>query len=216
MIIDHVGLILFPNITLFRIIGRISLPIYAFLIAEGCRHTRNRKRYFGLIFAIAIIYQLVFLLFMQSLYQGILVTFSLSIAIIFTSEILISKESSSKDCTLASLGLLASIIVGFICPIIFADYGFIIDYEAWGIVLPVIIYFSPSKKVKIILFAVLISAMACFSKGIQWWALLSIPLIALYNGERGNRKMKYLFYIAYPLHLVIIYGIAILIAMLKR
>ena len=46
--------------------------------------------------------------------------------------------------------------------------------------------------------------------GIQYYALLSIPLLLLYSGKRGKRKMKYFFYIFYPLHLVIIYGIAML------
>ena len=45
MTCDHVGLQLFPDILIFRIIGRLAMPIYAFMIAEGCRHTRNRKKY---------------------------------------------------------------------------------------------------------------------------------------------------------------------------
>ena len=50
---------------------------------------------------------------------------------------------------------------------------------------------------------------------LQWWSILTIPLLALYNGERGKAKMKYVFYIFYPAHLVILYGIAILIQLLK-
>ena len=46
MFIDHMGFIFFPNITVFRIVGRIALPIYAFMIAEGCRYTRNKIKYF--------------------------------------------------------------------------------------------------------------------------------------------------------------------------
>ena len=44
MIVDHVGAV-FPTPDAFRVIGRMAFPIYAFLIAEGCRHTRNRQRY---------------------------------------------------------------------------------------------------------------------------------------------------------------------------
>lgn len=45
MFIDHIGAVFFPQVTLLRVIGRISFPLYAFLIAEGCRYTRDRGRY---------------------------------------------------------------------------------------------------------------------------------------------------------------------------
>ena len=45
MTIDHVGAYLLPQFTILRIIGRLSMPIYAFLIAEGCRHTHDRRKY---------------------------------------------------------------------------------------------------------------------------------------------------------------------------
>lgn len=44
MVIDHVGAV-FPVSDTLRVIGRMAFPIYAFLIAEGCRHTRDRQRY---------------------------------------------------------------------------------------------------------------------------------------------------------------------------
>lgn len=46
---------------------------------------------------------------------------------------------------------------------------------------------------------------------IQSFCLLSVIPLVLYNGKQGLRKLKYLFYIFYPTHLVIIEGIAILI-----
>lgn len=45
MLIDHVGLALLPQVTFLRIIGRIAFPIFAFLIAEGCRYTSSRWKY---------------------------------------------------------------------------------------------------------------------------------------------------------------------------
>ena len=50
MFIDHMGLIFFPGVELFRILGRIALPIFAFMIAEGCKYTKNRLRYFLSVF----------------------------------------------------------------------------------------------------------------------------------------------------------------------
>ena len=50
MLIDHVGMLLFPQVLLLRIIGRLAFPIYAFMIAEGCRYTKNKLRYFLMVF----------------------------------------------------------------------------------------------------------------------------------------------------------------------
>ena len=45
MILDHVGDNFFPDQIWMRIIGRMALPIFAFCIAEGFSHTRDRRRY---------------------------------------------------------------------------------------------------------------------------------------------------------------------------
>ena len=43
MLIDHIGAYLLPQVRILRIIGRIAFPIFAFMIAEGCRYTKNKK-----------------------------------------------------------------------------------------------------------------------------------------------------------------------------
>ena len=45
MIIDHIGAIFFPELTFIRYIGRISFPLYAFLISEGVAHTSSKQNY---------------------------------------------------------------------------------------------------------------------------------------------------------------------------
>lgn len=48
MIVDHIGAALpisRPLGPLMRNIGRMAFPLYAFFVAEGCRHTRSRERY---------------------------------------------------------------------------------------------------------------------------------------------------------------------------
>ncbi len=45
MIIDHIGAAFFPEVTLFRTIGRIAFPIFAYQLAKGYRHTSNLGEY---------------------------------------------------------------------------------------------------------------------------------------------------------------------------
>lgn len=45
MLIDHIGLVFFPEITFMRILGRIAFPIFAFQIAKGYVHTSSKFNY---------------------------------------------------------------------------------------------------------------------------------------------------------------------------
>ena len=47
MVIDHVGLLFFPQTAIFRYIGRVSMPLFAFAVSEGCRYTKNKTKHFG-------------------------------------------------------------------------------------------------------------------------------------------------------------------------
>ena len=55
MLCDHVGLMFFPQVSIFRIIGRLAFPIFAFMIAEGAHYTKRKARYFLTIFSLAAI-----------------------------------------------------------------------------------------------------------------------------------------------------------------
>ena len=213
MVLDHIGLVLFPSEIIFRILGRIAFPIYAFLIAEGCKHTKNRKKYLGLIAGMGIAFQIFYLVFMNDLYQGILITFSLSILLIFSIEALIKGEKLLYR-ILSVFVIIGALFVAVVCPILFGKYGFIIDYGIWGVTLPIFVYFLPNNKLRV-LFVALFLGVRGFTANFGWWPLMSVPFLALYNGERGKKGMKYFFYIFYPLHLVIIYGIAIAISIFK-
>ena len=55
MTIDHIGYFIFPQYTILRVIGRLAYPIFAYMIAEGCRYTKNKKRYLGTMLGMALI-----------------------------------------------------------------------------------------------------------------------------------------------------------------
>jgi hypothetical protein len=214
MIIDHVGYAFFPQVVSLRILGRLAFPIYAYMIAEGCTYTKNRKRYLASILSMGILFQLVYLVFMRSLYQGILITFSLSIGLIYSIDVLIHSDKLVKR-LLMILPIMFISFYGLICPELLEEYGFSIDYNIFGILLPVFIYFAPTKPLKLIFCAFVLIIMSSYTGFTQWFSLLTIPLLALYSGRRGKAKMKYFFYIAYPLHFVIIYVIMFAIRILK-
>ena len=222
MLLDHIGVWFFPDVDIFRILGRIAFPIFAYMIAEGCRYTKNRAKYLGMIAGMGILFQVVFFVAMESLYQGILVTFSLAIITIYSIDgILHAKKLWGRLAALAGLAFVVAFVV--ILPHVLSGTDFDIDYGVWGILLPVAVYFLPSRVWRVIGIAALLVARAihytAFPDGslglLQWFSLITIPLLALYNGERGRAKMKYVFYIFYPAHLVVLYGLAMLIELLK-
>ena len=205
MTCDHVGLQLFPDLLFLRILGRLALPIFAYMIAEGCRYTRNRKKYLLRMAALATVCQVVYFFAMGSLYQCILVTFSLSICLIYALDRLQSRPGTASR--LLALGTLAAV---FVLCVVLPDFlpGFEIDYGLMGVLLPVLIYFG--RPVQNYLLAGLILLGFAYG-GLQWWALAAIPLLAVYNDQRGKYNIGKLFYIYYPLHLVAIYGLSLLI-----
>ena len=209
MTIDHVGAMLFPESTWFRIVGRLAFPIFAYMIAEGCRYTRSKSRYLGLCIGVAALCQVVYFLFMDSLYQCILVTFSLSIGLIWVFDLAVKKKYPALWVA-AAIAMLGVYFLTEVLPLLLkhTDYG--IDYGFWGVMLPVCVYFSKTKSAKLLLSGLCLCMLGWLYRDVQWYALLALLLLALYNGQRGKWKLKYLFYIYYPAHLVAIYGLALL------
>ena len=210
MTLDHIGLYLLPQVQWLRILGRLSLPIYAYMIAEGCRYTHSRKGYFCRIAFLAAICQVVYFLAMGSLYQCILVTFSLSILLIACVERMRGAYTFANRLLL----VLAFAGAGFVCQVLpgllrGTDFG--VDYGILGVFLPVLAYLGKSRNQRVLLLSAGLVLLALTYGGIQWFALAGAGLLLAYSGERGKRPLGALFYLYYPLHLAVIYGIGLLI-----
>jgi len=212
MTCDHVGLHLLPQFPILRIIGRLAFPIFAYMIAEGCRYTKNRTRYFLTVFLSALVCQLVYLFVVQSLYQCILVTFSLSILLIYAGDYL---QNHLKNIWAWLLFVASMAAVAFFCeylPGLLPNTDFSVDYGFFGVLVPVWAFLGKSKFSSLVLLIVgLVNMTVLYGGGLQWYCFLALIPLALYNGQRGKWKMKYFFYIYYPLHLAAIYGIGLLL-----
>ena len=223
MLIDHVGLIFFPQYIIFRIIGRLAFPIFAFMIAEGCSHTRSKLRYFLTMSILALVCQVVYFVALGDLKMSVFVTFSISILLVYffnyVNKILFDAEYPGGVKIVALVTFFATLTaVYFINIFVNIDYGFP------GCIMPLFASILRSDKSSpdslkkldknhwhVLTMGACLLYMCCISRPIQFFSLLTLPLLLLYSGKRGKLKLKYFFYLFYPLHLVALYGIDLII-----
>ena len=229
MVCDHIGALIFPDILIFRMIGRIGFPIFAFLIAEGAKYTRNKLRHVLVMAGFATAMQVVYYIVSGSLEMNALVTFTLSLLIIYALDgfknNVFSDKPSPRRVVVSALLLAAAIALAIIM-----DQSFDLDYGLGGCLLPVFpaLFTTPkvsspprafktvdTKTFRVLALAIGTFALTIDAHSIQYLAILSIPILLLYSEKRGRLNMKYFFYVFYPLHLAILQGIAILISMNK-
>lgn len=217
MLIDHIGVLLLPEVNVLRIIGRISFPIFAFMIAEGCAKTGNKRQYFLSVFALGAACQVIYYLYDGSTYLGILITFSISILLIYSLQDL--KETAFSAA--ASRGRRLTALLAFpllVTAVYLANRYFTIDYGFWGCMIPVFasIFRKPSSLapscfdkldrlcVHVAMLGIGLVIISCERGGVQPYSLCSVPFLLLYSGIRGTWHMKSFFYIFYPAHLAAI------------
>ena len=199
MLLDHVGLMFFPGNALLRIIGRLAFPIFAFMIAEGCKYTRNRLRYFLQLFGLALGCQIVYFIADGSMYLSVLFTFSLAVLTIFALQYCKAKPRA----------LPILLFVTVVAAVYALNRIFEIDYGFFGCMLPVFAaafhntrFDKPLLNVAMLALGLVLLWLAL--GGFQLYALAAVPLLLCYSGRRGKIKMKYFFYIFYPAHLALL------------
>ena len=229
MLIDHVGLTFFPEHDIFRILGRLAFPLFAFFIAEGSRYSRHKLRRFCLILAIGLAFFAFYYVYDGTLYGNIFLTFSFSIALdhfLFECKRSICNGSQKARSIFIFVGFAATLCaVYYLYTLIHFEYGF------FGMLLPVLINLTNFKDIDCsirlrtldshaarIIFA-LVGLILLSIDGnlgtIQYYCLFALIPLTFYNGKIGTKKLKYAFYIFYPAHLIIIEGIAILLSYIK-
>lgn len=190
MTIDHIGLVLFPKFLFLRIIGRIAFPIFAYQLAVGFRKTSNRTRYALRLAAFSFVSQPVYSLIHR---HGLNIGFTLLAAffMLFLWEI--------KN----PVGKLLAIV--WIAAIFF--FGQPLEYGFYGIALIFCFYIFDGKPKETGISIVLLNLFYGFDTRawIQLYSLFTIPLI--YKEWKQSMSFpKWLFYVYYPLHLLVLYS----------
>lgn len=201
MVADHCAYYLMEHSTLLyevmRCFGRIAFPVFAFLIAEGFRHTRNRMKYFLQLLGFAVISEVPWYL-LNGLDGTHNVLFTLALGVLA----LAAFEALKKEDILCGAVILS--IAGF------ASWSGV-DYEWRGILMMLVFYllgnvsnpsFPSGRKAQ--LFCAFPLMMHYGTVG----ALLACLMIACYDGTRGlihGKVAKYGFYAFYPMHLYAFY-----------
>ncbi len=199
MALDHAGLILFGNALWMRALGRLAFPLYAFFIAEGFRYTKNRMRYFLSVFLLGLGCQIVCEIASPGEVLGVLITFSFSLLLMEC----VRRTKEDRRYLLLCLFAFPTVLV--FCHFFPVDYGFL------GVLLPVLASLFQNRWARLSAFALGLVLLCLNGSTVQWFSLFALPLLLLYNGKRGRYKMKYFFYVFYPLHLALLWGIDYLI-----
>ncbi len=229
MAVDHIGFRIFPELMLLRVIGRLAFPLFAFFIAEGCRHTRHPWRRFFTIFGMGTVFFLVLYLYSGMVYANIFLTFSVSILLIYLLRL--CKQMALRENPLWAVGALLLFSAALFAAYLLFD-AVTFEYKFFGMLTPVLasLFDFHGLKVSPILQALdcktthvlcLGIGLLCISFGeilfhIQIWNLAALPLLLLYNERPGARRLKYGFYLFYPVHLVAIEGVYLLLEWLSK
>ena len=212
MVIDHIAVVLlrYNRIVLFRTatsavtlydvmrtVGRISFPLFAFLLTEGFIHTHDRKKYALRLFLFALISEIPWNLehtgTLRYGTQNVFFTLLLGFLGLWTIEWFRSAETR-RDQWEAALALFVLLAVSILLK---ADYG------STGFAFILMLYLlreAPLGR----------AALGCCMLSGGWKAGMAFIPIALYNGKRGfirGRVAALFFYAFYPLHILILYWI---------
>ncbi len=259
MLIDHIGAIIIPflqgytqNMSTFialegimvamRLVGRISFPIFAFLIVNGFYHTSNRAKYLLRLSIFALISEpffdfAVYGTWLEFTHQNVFFTLALGLVAIW------GYDNISNDRGGNFIGGLFVLLMGLLAS------NLRTDYDLYGVMTIFIMYLFFKNKMRLNI-TVIILNLLFFGEQLGSWSYTSSMIhdlygltmtggmgftlqvliylqfiaqlfcvialwpISKYNGQKGTSKLnKYFFYAFYPVHLFIL---GLIIVVLKN
>lgn len=213
MLIDHIGAVLVPSNTMLylimRCIGRLSFPIFVFLLVEGFYHTKNVKKYLLRMGAFALVSEIPFDLafygtVLEFKHQNIFFTLFLGLLCMYLMKEIEKILGKNNAFNIVIMNLLNALLTFGFC---ITALALKTDYDYRGLLMIVAFYLFRGNKLMMGISLLIISG---YLLGyINIIATTAIVPIALYNGQKG-KSIKYAFYIFYPAHLLILAGINML------
>lgn len=201
MLIDHVGAILFPQYFELRLIGRLSFPLFCFLLIEGYTHTRDVRKYLLRLGIFALISEAPFDIaffggWFVPIHQNIFFTLFLGVLAIFCMDRI--RMASGWGGNIASYG--AAVVLGFGAEFLRTDYGL------EGVLAIAVMY---ELRYSRLLQSFAFTLISSFGNSVQVFSVFSAIPMCMYNGKKGygSKAMQYIFYVFYPVHLLVLYGI---------
>lgn len=197
---------------IFVFLGRISMPIFCFFTVQAVIYTKDFRKYMLRMFIFSLISEIPFdlALYGTPFYwesQNVIFTLLMGAITIYGIDYL--RKSNYN--------VVIKVLAGLLIIILARNLSLIMrtDYNVNGIVAIVLLYLAKDNK---LLTALALLIAFYFEFRVFGYAIpisygfvyLSIPLIMLYNGQKGKQN-KWAFYIFYPAHLLLIYLLKLLI-----
>lgn len=190
-----------------RIIGRIAFPIFCYLIVEGLYHTKDVLNYIVRLLVFALISQIPFSLMTRrtpfQFRENLNVYFTLALGLITIAAIDYFKELQKKGIFNKPVFFITSGVI-VLCLTTFAD-TIRTDYAGFGVWVIVIFYVFKDRP--LLTFIALYLTTYHMSTQTELYALWAMVPILLHNHQKGP-SLKYVFYLYYPLHMLVLYFIS--------
>lgn len=185
-----------------RYIGRLGFPLFCFLLIEGFCHTRNKKKYAERLFLFALISELPFDLgftggIFYPQYQNVFFTLFLGFLVMTGIEWIEEKKTWEPAGRLLFEFVVVSAGIGC-AEFLQTDYG--------GMGVFTIVFMYALRQWRLLSAAAGCTVLTCMN-ALEVSAYTILLPVWLYDGRRGW-KIKWLFYLFYPVHILLLYGIA--------
>lgn len=199
MLIDHVGLIFFPDSPGWRIVGRIAFPIYAYFITVGYRMTSSRPKYLLRLAMLAVIAQVPYMLAFDTTHYNVIFTLLASALVLLAIDGLLASRLPR------AVRWLAIVPLTLAAALFMTELPF--DYNAYGLLL--ILIYRYSDKGRTVLLHLLLNALYYVLSGPDWGIQMFslVPTLLLVYGAELRAELnrvrvpRWLWRAFYPAHL---------------